>query len=156
MPRLCWAVWLLCRGGSGGAGSRKGYINNYDIYLNRAGVIVTINRKILNMLGHPSDRSLSDFVGQPIEVLVPVLPDKPNQQKTNWIPRALKSTELSFYLLMVTKNYNLLPVTYCLEETNEGNIRMRIRDITELDALLSIDETGEFKRLQYALFGELF
>ena len=131
-------------GGTGGVGSRRGFMNDYDIYLNRAGIITKIHRKVLNMLGHPVDRSLSDFIAQPIEILVPALADKPQQQKVNWIPRALKSSELNFYLLMVCKNFTLLPVAYCLEESQDGNIRMRIRDMTELDALLTIDEVGMF------------
>jgi PAS domain S-box-containing protein len=129
--------------GSGGAGSRKGYMNDYEIQLNRAGVITKLNRKILTMLGHPTDRSISDFIGQPIEVLIPAIPDKPGQQKTNWFTRALKSTELNFYLIAVNKNYTLLPITYCLEEQNDGSIKMRIRDLSELDALLTIDEVGK-------------
>lgn len=128
--------------GTGGAGSRKGYMGDYEIELNRAGVITKINRKILTMLGHPSDRQISDFIGQPIEVLIPALPDKPFQQKSNWFTRALKSPELNFYLIAVNKNFTLLPISYCLEESQDGAIRMRIRDTSELDALINIDEVG--------------
>ena len=129
-------------GGSGGVGSRRGYMNDYEIILNKAGVITQINRKILTMLGHPSDKSISDFIGQPIEVLVPVLPDRPTQQKSNWFTRALKSSELNFYLIMVNKNFSLLPVAFCLAERNDGSIQMRVRDLTELDALINMDEVG--------------
>lgn len=128
--------------GDAGSGSRRGFLKDNEIELNRAGVITKLHRKILTMLGHPTERSISDFIGQPIEVLVPVLPDKPQQQKSNWFTRALKSPELNFYLIMVNKNFTLLPVIYCLEENAEGAIRMRIRDVPELDALLNIDEVG--------------
>jgi hypothetical protein len=94
------------------------------------------------MLGHPKERPLSDFIGQPIEVIVPNLPDRPAQAKQNWMPRALKNSELNFYLLMVTKTYYLQPVSYNLSLESDDSIKMRVRDMMELDALLTIDEVG--------------
>jgi hypothetical protein len=131
-------------GGQGGTNSRKGYMADYELEMNKAGIITKLNRKVLTMLGHPIDRQVTDFIGQPIEVLVPAIPDKPAQQKSNWLPRALKSSDLNFYLIMVNKNYSLLPVAYCLVEQNDGSIQMRVRDLSELDALLQIDEVGIF------------
>lgn len=122
---------------------RKGYFENYEISLNKAGVIVRIKRQILTMLGHAADRPLSDFIGQPIEVLIPAMPDRPSQAKTNWMLRALKDPELNFYLLAVCKNFTLLPISFCLQASNEGDtIRMRIRDLSDADALMNIDEVG--------------
>jgi PAS domain S-box-containing protein len=120
---------------------------DYELEMNRAGIITKLNRKVLNMLGHPSDRQITDYIGQPIEVLVPALPDRPAQQKSNWMPRALKSSDLNFYLIMVNKNYTLLPVAFCLEEKDSGAIRMRVRDLSELDALIQIDEIGTIQTM---------
>ena len=128
--------------GSGLTGGRRGYLESYELEMNRAGIIVKLNRKILTMLGHPQERPISDFIGQPIEILIPVLPDRPSQAKSVWFTRSLKNTDLNYYLLAVNKNYTLLPITYCLDERPDGAIRMRIRDLSELDALLSIDEIG--------------
>ena len=128
--------------GVGGVDSRRGYMPGYEIDLNRAGVVTKIGRKVLNMLGHPPDRQISDFIGQPIEVLIPAIPDRPAQQKSNWFTRALKNTDLNFYIWAVNKNYTVLPLSYCLQERDDGSIRMHVRDMTELDALLTIDEVG--------------
>jgi PAS domain S-box-containing protein len=133
--------------GSGLTGGRRGYLESYELEMNKAGVIVKLNRKVLSMLGHPADRPISDFIGQPIEVLIPVLPDRPSQSKSVWFTKALRSTDLNFYLLACNKNYTLLPISFCLEERPDGAIRMRIRDLSELDALLTIDEIGNVLKM---------
>lgn len=130
-------------GGVDGENSRKGFREGYEITLSKAGVIVAIKRQILTMLGHPTDRPLSDFIGQPIEVLIPVLPDKPAQAKTNWMIRGLKEPALNFYLIAVCKNFSLLPVSYNLAPSDtDETIKMRLRDMSELDALITIDDFG--------------
>jgi PAS domain S-box-containing protein len=129
--------------GSMGANARRGFKENYEITLNKSGVIMGIKRQILTMLGHAQEKLLTEFIGQPIEILVPNMPDRPTQNKSNWIPRALKDPQLNFYLLMVTKTYSIFPVSYNMTFNSEDDtITMRIRDMTELDALLKIDEVG--------------
>jgi hypothetical protein len=43
---------------------------------------------------------------------------------------------------MVMKNFTVLPVGYCLVEKPDGSIQMRVRDLSELDALINMDEVG--------------
>lgn len=138
--------------GNNVAGGRKGYLENYELEMNKAGIIVKLNRKILTMLGHPQDRPIGDFIGQPIEVLIPVLPDRPSQTKSVWFTRALKNPDQNFYVIACNKNYTLLPITFCLDERPDGAIRMRIRDVSELDALLTIDEIGNVLKMNEDAF----
>jgi PAS domain S-box-containing protein len=137
---------------SGLSGGRRGFLESYELEMNKAGIIVKLNRKILTMLGHPQDRPISDFIGQPIEVLIPALPDRPSQAKSVWFTRALKSPDLNFYLIACNKNFTLLPITFCLDERPDGAIRMRIRDLSELDALLTIDEIGNVLKMNEDAF----
>ena len=126
-----------------GANARKGFKEKYEITINKSGVIIGISRQILTMLGYPQEKPIRDFIGQPIEILIPPLPDRPTQQKTVWIVRGLKNPELNFYLLMATRNYSVLPISYNLTSNIEDeSILIRIRDMSELDALITIDELG--------------
>lgn len=130
-------------GGAGGPGSRRGFNEAYEIVLNKAGIILNVSRNVLTMLGYAKERRISDFVGNPIEVLIPAIPDNLSQDKNSWIIRALKNQSLNFYLLAVCKNYSLLPISYNLLPSKDNeSIRMLVRDSTELDALVTIDEMG--------------
>jgi PAS domain S-box-containing protein len=130
-------------GGAGGAGSRRGFKESYEITLSKAGIIMNVSRNVLNMLGHSKDRAFSEFVGNPIEILIPALPDNPAQDKSNWMVRGLRNQSLNFYLLAVCKNFSVIPITYNLSPSKDGeSIRMLVRDMAELDALITIDEMG--------------
>ena len=130
-------------GGSGGPGSRRGFKESYEIVMNKAGIIIDISRNVLTMLGYQKDRRISDFVGNPIEIIIPPLVDNPAQDRANWIVRGFKNPSQNFYLQAVTKSFSLLPISYNLTQSKEDDsMRMLVRDMTELDALLTIDEIG--------------
>lgn len=129
--------------GAGGPGGRRGFKDSHEIILSKAGVILSVHRNVLTMLGYSKERDISDFVGNPIEILIPPIPDNPAQDKSNWMVRALKSQSLNFYLLAACKNFSILPISYNLTPSKDGeSIRMLVRDMADLDALVTIDELG--------------
>jgi PAS domain-containing protein len=95
------------------------------------------------MLGYSKGRAISDFVGNPIEILIPAMAKNPAQDKSSWLVRGLKNQASNFYLLAVCKNYSVIPISYNLSPCKDGEtIRMLVRDMHELDALVTIDEVG--------------
>lgn len=130
-------------GGGGVPGGRRGFKDSYEVILNKAGIILSVSRNVLNMLGYSKDRNLSEFVGNPIEILIPPIPDNPAQDKSSWMIRALKNQSLNFYLWASCKNFSVLPMSYNLTPAKDGeSIKMLVRDMTDLDALVTIDELG--------------
>lgn len=136
--------------------TRKGYSENHWLEIKKDGTITNMDPSILTLLGYGSDKMISEYIGQSIDTLVPPMPDNPRQQRSFWIPQALASTDLNFYILFLNKSFNLYPFTYCLAMKSSDVITMRIRDLTSTDALVTIDEIGTLQSVNedaYLLLG---
>lgn len=130
-------------GGASGAGGKRGFRESFEIILNKSGIITSVTRKVLTMLGYSKDRPISEFVGNPAEIFFPPLEEYPSQERSAWMHRGLRNPNLNFYLWACTNFFSVLPVAYNLTQSADGEtIKMTVRDMSELDALVTIDEEG--------------
>ena len=121
---------------------RRGFNDKCTIEMKKDGTIISVDPSILNLLGFGNDKDANEYIGQSIETIVPPLPDYPRQQKSKWISQALSNQDMNFYILLLSKNFTLLPFTYSLSMKSADIILMRVRDLLSTDALLTIDEVG--------------
>jgi PAS domain S-box-containing protein len=121
---------------------RMGFDDNCVLELKKDGTIISVNEAVFKMLGYMSENIAEEYIGQPIETLIPPISGNNRQDKNYWMPLALSNTDLNFYILMVTKSFGLLPVTFALSMKSSEVILMRVRDLTTTDAVVSIDDLG--------------
>lgn len=127
---------------SQGVGGRAGFDEKYVIEMKKDGTIISVGKSVLNALNYAVEKDPKDFFGQPIEVLVPPLENRPQQQRSYWMAQALAAQDLNFYILLLSKNYTLFPFTYNLTMKSSDIVLMRLRDVLTADALITIDEIG--------------
>ncbi len=139
-----------------GKASRAGFDNFSVLELKKDGNIISVDKSVLKMLGYGTDADVETFKNQPIETLIPPVEGVNRQDKNHWMPLALSHIDLNFYIMMVTKNYQLVPVTFCLSMKSSEVILMRLRDLSSTDAIISIDDMGiilSFNEDSYLLLG---
>jgi PAS domain S-box-containing protein len=124
------------------AEGRIGFDDKNVIEMKKDGTIISVGKSVLNTLSYSSDKDPKEYVGQPIEVLIPPVENRPQQERSFWMSQALADQELNFYILLLNKNYTLFPFTYNLSMKSPDVILMRLRDVLATDALLTIDEIG--------------
>ena len=128
--------------GKSDGNARQGFDDRNVIELRKDGTIISVGKTVLNTLGYSMDKDPNDYVGQTIEVLVPPVPNRPKQQKKEWMAQGLANQDLNFYICLLTKNFTLFPFTYNLTMKSADVVLMRLRDILATDALITIDEIG--------------
>jgi PAS domain S-box-containing protein len=126
----------------GRATIRQGFNDNDYIEISKDGFIKDISRSLLNQLGYNQEHSLDEFIGQSIEIIIPPLPSRPNLAKEYWIPKCLSAPDYNFYTLCVNKNYALIPFTINCTMKTADTLIVRFKDISGIDAIISIDEVG--------------
>ena len=124
-----------------GKALRPGFEDFSILELKKDGTIISIDKSVLKMLGY-TDANIEEYIDQPIETLIPPVEGVDRQDKNHWMPLALSNTDLNFYIMMVTRNFLLLPVTFCLSMKSSEVILMRLRDLSNTDAVISIDDMG--------------
>lgn len=121
---------------------RPGFNNEDVIEITKEGLIKDISRSVLKMLGYDTGVPREVFIGQSIEVIIPPMDTRPNQMKQYWIPKFLSDPNSNFYLLAVNKNLGVFPLTVNLSMKSEEIVLVRLKDISGLDALITIDDLG--------------
>jgi PAS domain S-box-containing protein len=124
------------------AGGRVGFDDKNVIEMKKDGTIISVGKSVLNTLSYGADKDPKEYFGQPIEVLIPPVENRPNQQRSYWMAQALAAQDLNFYILLLSRNFTLFPFTYNLSMKSPDVVLMRLRDILATDALLTIDEIG--------------
>ena len=127
---------------SNSAEGRIGFDDRNVIEMKKDGTIISVGKSILNTLSYSADKDPNEYVGQPIEVLIPPVENRPHQQRSHWMAQALAAPDLNFYILLLQKNFTLFPFTYNLSMKSPEVVLMRLRDVLATDALLTIDEIG--------------
>lgn len=121
---------------------RPGFNNDDWIEMTKDGIIKDISRSVLKLLGYDVIAPREAFIGQSIEVIIPPIDTRPNQMKQYWIPKFLSDPNSNFYLLAVTRNLSILPLTVNLSMKSEESVLFRLKDLSGLDALITIDDLG--------------
>ena len=122
--------------------ARTGFDDVNVIEMKKDGTIISVSKSILNTLSYSTDKNPAEYVGQPIEVLIPPVESRPKQQRSVWMAQALAQPDLNFYICLLAKNYTLFPFAYNLMMKSSDVVLMRVRDVLATDALITIDEIG--------------
>jgi PAS domain S-box-containing protein len=133
-----------------------GFKNEDVIEMTKDGIIKEIHPSVIKLLGYDIGVPPSVFIGQSIEVIIPPMDTRPNQMKQFWIPKCLSDTSSNFYLLAANRNLTVFPVTVNLSMKSPDVVLVRLKDISGLDALITIDEVGtilSFNEDSYLLLG---
>jgi hypothetical protein len=121
---------------------RAGFRNEDVIEITKTGIIKDISRTILKSLGYENSVPLEAFVGKSIEVIFPQIDTRATQMKEYWLPKCLADPNSNFYLLAATRSLGVIPVTINLSMKSSDIVLVRMKDLSGLDALITIDEMG--------------
>lgn len=121
---------------------RPGFDDHHLIEMKKDGTITAIDPSVLRLLGYNSEKGPEDYIGQSIDTLVPLNPAAGRQMASSWMSQALTNPDLNFYIQLVTKSYTPMPFTFALAMKSTDTIIMRLRDLTSVDAIVTIDEAG--------------
>jgi PAS domain S-box-containing protein len=121
---------------------RAGFRDQDVLEIDKTGIIKYISPSVLPFLNYPKEMSADSFAGKPVEFLIPKIENRPTQDKGYWIPKCLAAGDLNFYILLMNKNLSLTPFTMSLQMKSADTILIRLKDISNLDALITIDDLG--------------